>query len=145
MTTSNEKRKEFALNNLNEIKTIQIEKELTKALKKYNRETGLIPGNLKDLARYGYIKDIPTDPLGGKFIIIDNIIEVRSSRLAEHKYKYAIEMLTASSNRFKRLYGRYPHNLKELRVFFANNPFLDFPENPYGSEFQYNKDDGTVR
>jgi len=144
-TSTDEARKEFALNNLKELKTIQIEKALTKALKNYYADTKMIPVNLVVLVNQGYISKIPSDPLGSHFIILDNILEVKSSKLAANKYEYAVNMLNALSNRFRRLYGRYPKDLDELKFYVSNSPLHDYPENPYGKEYHYNNINGTIR
>ncbi|NIP38417.1 MAG: hypothetical protein GWM89_05045 [Candidatus Dadabacteria bacterium] len=143
-TTTNEARKEFALNNIKELRTLQIENKLSAALKQYYADNNKIPGSLTILLEQGYIKNIPVDPIGGEFVILADVIAVRSDKLAENEYTYAKQLLNSRSDKFRRRHGRFAYSIEELRLFVEQSPLHDFPEHPYGKTFKYNSENGKI-
>jgi tetratricopeptide (TPR) repeat protein len=143
-TTTNEGRKEFALRNLEEIDTMNIEDRLTEALREYINRHNEVPKSLEALKDAGIIKQVPNEPLGGKFIIVDKLKAVRSSTLIDEHLRENIGFLTTNALRFRRFYDRYPKDLAELREFIEKETTDKFPSHPLGEEYVYNPDNGTV-
>jgi tetratricopeptide (TPR) repeat protein len=144
-TSTNEARKKFALSNIIELRTKQIEIKLSNALKRFYADHNIIPDTLTDLLDKEYINQIPSDPTGGEFVIIENIVAVKSDKLTKTKYNDAVRMLNAKSYRFRRITGRYADNLEELRTFIEQTPLHDYPEHPYGKSFVYDPTSGKIK
>lgn len=143
-TTTNEGRKEFALRNLKEIDTMNIEDRLTEALREYINRYNELPKSLEVLKDAEIIKQVPKEPLGGEFIIVDKLKAVRSSTLVNERLRENFGFLMAKARRFMRSYGRYPKDLAELREFIEKETTDEFPAHPLGEEYVYNPDKGTV-
>lgn len=143
-TTSDEGRKKFALRNLREIDTMDIEDRLTEALREYISRYNEVPKSLGVLKDAGIIKHVAKEPLGGEFIIVDKLKAVKSSTLVDEQLREDVGLLTSKAQRFKRVYGRYPRDLAELREFIEKETKDKFPSHPLGGEFIYNPDTGTV-
>jgi tetratricopeptide (TPR) repeat protein len=143
-TTTNEGRKEFALKNLKEIDTMNIEDRVTEALREYVNRYNKVPKSLEALKEAGIIKQVPREPLGGEFIIVDKLKAVKSSTLLGERLRENFSFLTTKAQRFRRFHGRYPKDLAELRGFIENETTDKFPSHPLGEEYVYNPDNGTV-
>src|SRR3989304_3768755 len=100
-TTTNEKRREFALKNLQELSTMDTEDRLTEALREYIGRYNEIPTSLVALRDAGLIKRIPKEPYGGEFIIVGKLKAVRSSTLVNQQLRYNLIFLTAKARRFR--------------------------------------------
>ena len=68
-TTQNENRKNFALLNLKELNTKDLEDKLTWFANKYEERYGTFPQKIEDLLILKEVKKIPLDHEGNKFII----------------------------------------------------------------------------
>ena len=143
-TTTNEGRKEFALKNIKEIDTMNIEDGLTEALKEYISRYNKVPTSLEALKDAGIIKQVPKDPLGGRFVIVNKLRAVKSSSLLTEQMQFNLSYLTAKAHRFKIFFGRYPKDLSELRGFIEKGIKEEFPPNPLGEDYVYNPEKGTV-
>jgi hypothetical protein len=143
-TTTNEGRKEFALRNLKEIDTMNIEDHLTEALKEYISRYNKVPTSLEALKDAGIISQVPKEPLGGRFVIINKLRAVKSSTLLAQQLQFNLSYLTAKAHRFKIFYERYPKDLAELRRFIEKGITEEFPPNPLGEDYVYNPEKGTV-
>lgn len=130
--TTNEGRRDFALRNLKELDTMDLEDLLTEALREYIRRYDEIPTNLNALKDAGIIGQIPEEPLGGKFIIVSKIKAVKSSTLVKQKMMQNLGFLASRIQVFKKIHGRYPRDLNELREFIEEDPTKEFPPNPLG-------------
>jgi len=144
-TSSIEGRKEHALSNLKEIETMEHENRLTGALRSYYDDKKSLPNKIEGLVDSGYIKNVPEDPFGGKFLIQFDSKKVVSSKLAMKKHKFGIGLLNSRSKKFKKHYNRYAKDLNELKEFVNKSHFNKYPENPYGREFVYNSKTGQVK
>lgn len=144
-TSTLEDRKQYALTNLNEVKTMEHQELLTQSLQDYKSRYNEIPEDLTVLVEKGYLRKIPDDPSGGRFVIINDTITVVSSKLAEKKYSYAVKLLNTRINKYRNLYGKYPSDLSELKEFVNQSPINKYPENPYGREFEYNPETGEIK
>jgi tetratricopeptide (TPR) repeat protein len=143
-TTADEGRKEFALRNLKEIDAMDIEDRLTDTLREYISRYNEVPKSLEALKDAGIIKQVPKEPFGGEFIIVDKLKAVKSSTLVNEQLRENSGFLTAKAKRFRMSYGRYPKNLAELREFIEKETTDKFPTNPLGEEYIYNPEMGTV-
>jgi tetratricopeptide (TPR) repeat protein len=144
-TTTNEGRKEFALRNLKELATMDVEDRLTKALREYIRRYNEVPTNLEVLKDAGIIRQVPKEVFGGKFVIVDKLRAIKSSTLINQQLKYNTAFLTAKAQRFKKYFGRYPKDLYELREYIENDTIGEFPPHPLGEEYVYNPETGVVK
>jgi tetratricopeptide (TPR) repeat protein len=143
-TTTDEGRKEFALRNLKEIDTMDIEDHLTEALRKYINHYNEVPKSLMALKDAGIINQVPKEPLGGEFIIVSRLKAVKSSTIVNEQLREDIGFLTNKAKRFMRIYGRYPKDLAELREFIEKQNGEELPSHPLGGEYIYNPEKGTV-
>jgi len=143
-TSTNESRKKFALGNIKELRTMEIENKLTQDLNRYYSDKGFFPENIDALLEYSNFSTIPEDTIGGEFIILENNT-VRNKKLADNKYKYALGLLNARIYRYRRLYDRFPKSLEELRSFVELSPLIDFPEHPYGKDYEYDATTGKIK
>lgn len=144
-TSPSEGRRNFAFRNLQEIETMEMEDELTAALLEYRKRYGKLPGSVKELAAAGYVKGgIPEAPIGGEFVIAPEIDSVRNTELASRKLKEALAFLNGKSNRFRKIYGEYPRDLKELEVFVKTETTGEYPVHPMGEEYLYNPESGII-
>lgn len=144
-TNPSEGRRKFALRNLQEIQTMDIEDNLTLALKEYRERFNKFPGSVQEIADSGIIDIIPASPLDGLFIIAAHIEAVKDSVLAERNLNQNIRFLNAKSNRFDNLFGKYPEDLDELKDFIQNQTTAEFPDHPLGEEYVYDPGTGKVR
>ena len=143
-TTADEGRKEFALRNLKEIDAMDIEDRLTEALREYINRYNELPKSIDGLKDAGIIKQVPKEPLGGEFIIVNKLKAVKSSTLVNERLRENSSFLMAEAQRFKMSYGRYPKDLPELREFIEKETTDKFPPHPLGEEYVYNPDNGIV-
>jgi len=144
-TSPSEGRRSFALRNLEEIETGEMEDELTAALLEYQKQYGKLPGSVKELAAAGYVEGgIPEAPIGGEFVIAPEIDSVRNTELASRKLKAALAFLNGKSVRFKKMYGEYPRDLNELTDFIKTETTGAFPDHPMGQEYIYNPESGKI-
>ncbi|NIU86521.1 MAG: hypothetical protein GWN56_04255, partial [Nitrosopumilaceae archaeon] len=143
-TSTIEARKNHALQNLKEVETKEIENILISALDKYYKDKNKLPKNIEELVVSGYIKSVPPDPSGGKFVILYDTRTIVSTTLSEKEYKIAVALLNARSRKFNKIYGRNAENLSELKKFVDKSPINKYPENPYGRKFVYDPVTGLV-
>jgi hypothetical protein len=140
-----EGRKNFALLNIKELNTMDMEDALTGALRRYLDQYNKFPLNLEELKTRGLIKEIPEEPLGGEFVIVKKLKEVKSSTFIDQKLRVNPAYLTSRAYKFKNLFGRFPKDLGELRRFIKERTTGDFPPHPLGDEYTYNPDTGIVK
>ncbi len=140
-----EGRKNHALLNIKELNTMDMEDALTGALRRYLDRYNKFPSNLEELKTTGMIKEIPKEPLGGEFVIVKKLKEVKSSTFIEQKLTVNPAYLTSRAHKFKILYGRFPKDLAELRRFIEERTTGDFPPHPLGEEYTYNPETGIVK
>jgi TPR repeat protein len=144
-TSPSEGRRSFALRNLQEIETGEMEDELTAALLEYQKQYGKLPGSVKELAAAGYVEGgIPEAPIGGEFVIAPEIDSVRNTELASRKLKEALAFLNSKAARFRKIYGEYPRDLNELKDFIKTETTGVFPDHPMGQEYIYNPESGKI-
>lgn len=144
--SEDENRRNFALQNLIQIKTIEYENQLTEALRNYHKDNNRVPQDLYTLEKKGYIaKFPPLEQYSGEFIIIEDQLLVRNKQLAAEEYRDALRLLNSRSRKFKRVYNRFPKDLEELKVFVYRSDIIKYPKHPYGREFQYNPQTGNVK
>jgi len=143
-TSPSEGRRNFALRNLKEIQTMDIEDNLTTALREYKERFGKIPEGVQEIADTGIIKAVPPSPLEGEFIIAAQIEAVKDSVLAERNLNQNIRFLNAKARRYKKVFGQYPQDLNDLRNYIENNTTTNFPVHPLGEEYSYDPGTGKV-
>ena len=144
-TSPSKGRRNFALRNLKELRTMDIEDNLTLALKEYRERFNKLPGGVQDIADTGIIEVIPASPLDGKFIIAARIEAVKDSALAERNLNQNLRFLNAKLKRFNNLFGKYPEDFNELKEFIQNQTTAEFPDHPLGEEYGYDPEAGKVR
>ena len=123
---------------------MEIENELTQDLNRYYSDKGFFPENIDALLEYSNFSTIPEDTIGSEFIILENNT-VRNKKLADNNYKYALGLLNARIYKYRRLYDRFPKSLEELRSFVELSPLVDFPEHPYGKDYEYDATTGKIK
>ncbi len=143
-TSPSEGRRNFALRNLQEIQTMDIEDNLTLALGEYRKRFNKFPEGVQDIADAGIIKEIPTSPLEGQFIIVAQIEAVKDSTLAERNLNQNLRFLNAKTRRYKKTFGEYPEDLNELREYIQDYTTSDFPAHPLGEPYFYDLETGKV-
>ncbi len=143
--TTNEGRKNFALQNLKELQTMDFEDRLTNLVQKFDSDFGRLPLNPQELVKKGYLKKVPKDHDDENFIIAPDIKAVKSIALAKRFLRENIGFLNSRSNRFKNEYGRYPSNMSELEEYISQTSTLrDYPKHPLGEDYIYNSETGEV-
>lgn len=143
--TSNEGRKEHALRKLKELNTKDFEDRLTELVRKFYADYGSLPNSLEEMVTYGYLKKVPKDHEGEKFIIAPEIKAVKSMALLKKYFRESIGFLNSRAARFKKQYERYPENVNELRLYINQTATLrKFPEHPLGEPYIYNSETGEV-
>jgi hypothetical protein len=143
-TTTDEGRKNFALRNLKEVDTMDIEERLTEALREYVSRYNETPKSLEVLKDASIIREVPKEPLGGKFVILGKLREVKSSTLLDEQIQTNLAYLNAKAHKFKTLFGIYPKDLVKLREFIEKEERGEYPPNPLGEEYVYNPEAGKV-
>ena len=141
-TSQNERRKNFALKNLKELNTRDFEDRLTITARQYEEKFGNFPNSLEDLLNTGYLKKIPMDHNDQEFVLIPNIKSAKSTTLLQSDLNFNIKFLNAKSRRYKDFYGEYPESPDALRKFIVEKSTAEYPENPFGEEYEYNPDTG---
>ncbi|MFQ5787880.1 MAG: hypothetical protein ACE5H1_07845, partial [Thermodesulfobacteriota bacterium] len=144
-TSTKEGRRNFALKNLKELDTLDMEDSLTDALREYIRRYNEVPSGLVSLKKSGLIKEIPDEPFGGEFIIVNKRNSVKSTTLINEKLAFNPAFLTAKARRFRKSYGRFPKDLAELKEYIETQTTDEFPPHPLGKEYVYNPDNGVVK
>lgn len=143
-TNPSEGRRNFALRNLQEIETMDIEDGLTLALRQYEETFGKLPGSVEELSSSGIINEVPASPLEGTYIIAPRLDSVKDSELAERNLNESLRFLNAKSKRFYRDTGSYPEDLNDLREYILDYTTENFPPHPLGEEFAYDPETGKV-
>lgn len=144
-TSPSEGRRNFALRNLQEIDTMEIEDRLTAALKEYQKTYGRLPETPDDLVASGLLKEgLPESLIGGEFIIAPEIESVRNTEMSARKLKEGLAFLNAKARRFRSAYGEYPKDMAELRAYVESETTGQFPEHPLGEEYVYDPGTGKV-
>lgn len=143
-TSTSEGRKNFAIENLKRIETLDIEDSLTSLAVEFEKRTGRWPLGPKALVRAGMLSSIPDDPYEGRFVLLKGIRAAKSTGLAEKDIDFNLGYLTARVMRFKRTFGRFPRGLPELRAYLADDPTTEFPEHPYGGQYGYFRETGEI-
>lgn len=143
-STTNEGRRAFALRNLAELNTMDMEDGLTEALREYIKRYNEEPKTLSDLEHTGILDQIPREPLGGEFIIASKLKAVKSSTLVAQQLKQNLGFLGSRIQRFKKIYERYPKDIAELKDFIDQDTVRQFPPHPLGEEYAYNPETGVI-
>lgn len=143
-TTQNEQRRDFALANLKDLRTRDMEDRLTSLVNKYEAKHGRIPDDLSGLLKKGYLKSIPADYFGGEFILLPGIKAVKSKTLLKSDLEHNLRVLNARSRSYKRAYGKYPATMGDLKSFIINQTITDYLENPYGEEYDLDPESGKI-
>lgn len=143
--TPDEGRKNFAMLNIKELDTMDMEDALTGALREYLDQYNKFPSSLEELKSTGIIEEIPEEPLGGEFVIVKKLKEVKSSTFIGQKLRVNPAYLSSKANNFKILFGRFPEDLGELKNFIEERTTGEFPPHPLGDEYTYNPETGIVR
>lgn len=143
-TNPSEGRRNFALRNLIEIQTMDIEDNLTLALNEYRKRFNKFPEGVQEIADTGIIKVMPASPLEGEFIIAARIEAVKDSVLAKRNLNQNLRFLNAKSKRYNSSFGEYPANFNELKDFIQNQTTSVFPVHPLGEPYFYNPETGKV-
>lgn len=140
-----EGRKNFALKNLNELYTQDFEDKLTKIALQYEIDKGSFPDNLLELKNNGYLKKIPKDHEGEQFVAAKNIKKIKSRSLLKKTLDENIGFYTAKAHRYKSIYGNYPADIEELKIFFIETSVVvKYSEHPLGEEYIYDPETGKV-
>ena len=143
LNTTNESRKNFALQNLKELQTNDFEDKLTKLITTFSKDKNRLPNNLEELVSFGYLKKIPKDHNDKHFFIAPNIKAVKSSSLVEKYFKENLGYLNSRSQRYYKQKGHYADDVDELRTYLE--PTLrGFPEHPLGEEYIYDPETGIL-
>jgi tetratricopeptide (TPR) repeat protein len=143
-TNPSENRRKFALMNIKEIDTMNIEDKLTLALREYIKSGNETPDSLDALVISGTLRGIPASPIGGEFVIAPGIVAVKNTELAQRRFAQHLGLLNTKSVRFKISNGAYPRDLAELRKYIELNTTADYPEHPLGEEYGYDPETGKV-
>lgn len=143
-STTNEGRRAFALRNLAELNTRDMEDGLTEALREYIKRYNEEPKTLRELEHTGILDQIPREPLGGKFIIASKLRAVKSSTILDQQLKQNLGFLSSRIQRFKKVYGKYPKDIAELKDFIDEDAVRQFPPHPLGEEYAYNPETGVI-
>ncbi len=143
-TSTDEGRKNWALRNLKEIDTMDMEDNLTVALREYINRYNETPKSLEALKDAGIIRQLPQEPFGREFIIASKLKTVKSSTLLNQQLQSNLAYLTAKAHKFKTLFGVYPKDLAKLREFIEKEDRGEFPPNPLGEDYIYNPEAGKV-
>ena len=144
-TTENPGRKKFALQNLNELSTKDLEDKLTEVARKYEEKIGIFPRKLNTLLDAGYLKKIPRDHADRNFIISQSNRTIKSVTLVERFFNENLGFINSRSERFKSEFKRYSINIEELKNYINTTSLSrGFPEHPLGEEYIYNPETGEV-
>ena len=141
--TENEGRKKFAIQNLNELETKDMEDELTNKVGKFEIDNKRLPEDLNELVTKGYLEIVPKDHKGLDFIIVDEYKSVRSKTLVEYELKENRTLLNRYLKQFKLIHGYVPADLHELKRFIENKG-AKFPIHPLGYNYIYSPKSGRV-
>lgn len=143
--SGNEGRRNYALQNIKELKAKEMEEKLTDLLHIYIRDKGRYPSDLTELKDSGYLKKIPRDYEGKEFVISKKLNAVKSITLARKELEENVRFYTAKAQRFKKEYGYYPENFSNLKDFIIENSLLiDYRPHPLGYDYNYNPETGNV-
>jgi tetratricopeptide (TPR) repeat protein len=143
--TPNQGRKRFAILNIKELDTMDMEDRLTTALREYLKRYDAFPSTVGELKSSGLIRQVPEEPFGGEFIIVKKLKEVKSSTFVNQGLRVNPAYLSSKAHKFKKLFGRFPKDLAELKGFIEKKTTGEFPPHPLGEEYTYNPETGIVR
>jgi hypothetical protein len=131
--------------NIRELDTMDMEDALTGALRAYLDQYNKFPLSLEELKSTGIIEEIPDEPFGREFVIVKKLKEVKSSTFIHQKLRVNPAYLSSKAHKFKKLFGRFPEDLGELKRFIEEQTTGDFPPHPLGDEYTYDPETGSVR
>lgn len=115
---------------------------LTRALAVYRGKVGSPARRLSDLVSAGVVRALPTDPLGGSFII-DAAGKVQATTLLKVTMKRRLNELRADLREFRHKEGRWPKTLEEMK---ENGVTAFIPAYPYaGGRWTYDAQTGHVK
>lgn len=143
-TSPSEGRRNFALRNLKEIETMDIEDNLTLALREYVKRFNKLPDGVQEIVDAGMIDAVPPSPLKGNYIIAPKIEAVKDSALAERNLNQNLRFLNAKTRRYMKTFGEYPENLNDLKSYIEGYTTSDFPAHPLGEPYFYDPETGKV-
>ncbi|NIQ13751.1 MAG: hypothetical protein GTO02_04905 [Candidatus Dadabacteria bacterium] len=144
-TNPNQGRKNYALLNIKELDTMDVEDSLTMIMSQFYKDYSRYPLSLNEFATYRYLEKIPKDHGDNDFIIAPRINAVKSITLAKKRLKENSGFLNARSWRFKKDFGRFPFDIAELKLYIDETSILrDYPEHPLGEEYLYDPETGRV-
>ena len=95
----------------------------------FYKKFSCLPDTTEELVETGFLKGIPEEPMGGKFIIDKEKFAVDTSYI-NSLLKKCLEDLNSRGEKYYKKFGTYPEILDDLK----NDPELGkyFPEHPYG-------------
>lgn len=143
-TNPSEGRRSFALLNIKEIDTMNLEDKLTLALREYINRGNKVPESLDALVDAGIIGYVPSSPLDGEFIIAPKIKAVKDTELTRTLLIRYVGVLNAQAVRFKWDYDKYPKDLPELIDYINLESDAEYNAHPLGEEYLYNPITGKV-
>lgn len=131
--------RELAARKLEELELRQIVDALSAAARRFAAQHGRPLTSLKELVDEGLISHIPTDGMGGEFIVREG--RVQNTTLLDSDLEARKNRLQAAIDRFTEHQGRPPKSLEELRdsVFL-----IRIPDHPYDREWRYDPVRGVV-
>jgi tetratricopeptide (TPR) repeat protein len=117
-------------------------KRMDELVVRLSNQQGRAVADLAELVTAGLLPEIPTDPLGGRFLLSPGGKVLNTSLLDDDKNEW-VQDLNGRIKRFKEEQGRLPVNLREIVEKGYCKP--DLPPHPYpGGEWGYDPVAGKV-
>lgn len=139
--SGDENMRNTALRKLTEVSLREACDALSRVVVQYRADTGAFPDSIDVLVAKGMLTEMPLDPLGGEFLILDDGRVVNTSVLDSIKQE-RLQLLRGWIDKYQREQGRLPESLATL-IEAGITPGL--PGNPVpNEEWHYNPATGSV-
>jgi len=139
--SGDENMRETALRKLVEVDLREACDALSKRVKTYVESIGTLPVSIEDLVTAGLLAEVPVDPLGGDFLILDDGRVVSTSVLDSIKAE-RLQILRGWIDKFAKEQGRRPTSLDELVEAGISS---GLPANPFpNKQWRYDPETGEV-
>jgi len=132
--------RDLARRKLEELAIADICEQLTKAVEFYEKRFNRLPESLADLVAGGIIKNVPEDPLGGRYFIADR--QVFNTTLLDDKLEHRLNRIQTGIDGYHERTGQWPPSLEHA---IEEGDLAFIPSHPYpGRDWHYNPETGEV-
>ena len=138
--TENERTRASAEHALRSIAAARDTTWLADRARAFRGRHGRFPRDVNELARGGFVQDLPREPFGTNYIVHPETGEVRSWFLLGRELKRDVAVLQGITERFREEWGRLPVDAAEIVAY----GYLSEEPRPFGVRYVVDPETGAV-